>query len=114
MTDPLSPPLSPQVFQILLSLVDGGDRHGYAILRDIEDRTGGEIRLTASTLYAAIKRMLDADLIVEVDAPEETGGAPRRCYRISKAGRNLARAEAERLARTVDMARQKRLLPCKA
>ncbi len=94
--------------------MDGGDRHGYAILRDIEERTGGEIRLTASTLYAAIKRMLDAGLIAEVDAPEETGGAPRRCYRIRKAGRDVARAEAERLARAVNMARDKRLLPGKA
>ena len=110
----LTPPLSSQVFQILLSLVDGVDRHGYAILRDIEERTGGEIRLTASTLYAAIKRMLDAGLIAEVAAPEETGGAPRRCYRIRKAGRDVARAEAERLARAVNMARDKRLLPGKA
>ena len=110
----LTPPLSSQVFQILLSLVDGVDLHGYAILRDIEERTGGEIRLTASTLYAAIKRMLDAGLIAEVAAPEETGGAPRRCYRIRKAGRDVARAEAERLARAVNMARDKRLLPGKA
>ena len=110
----LTPPLSPQVFQILLSLVDGEDRHGYGILRDIEERTGGEIRLTASTLYAAIKRMLEAGLIAEVDAPEETGGAPRRCYRLRKAGRDVARAEAERLARAVDMARNKRLLSGKA
>jgi DNA-binding PadR family transcriptional regulator len=114
MSDPLTPPLSPQAFQILLSLVDGGDRHGYAILRDIEERTGGEVRLTASTLYSAIKRMLDAGLIAEVDAPEESGGAPRRCYRLRKAGRELARAEAERLARAVTMARDKRLLPGKA
>ena len=114
MSDPLTPPLSPQAFQILLSLVDAGDRHGYAILRDIEDRTNGEVRLTASTLYAAIKRMLDAGLIAEVEAPEETGGAPRRCYRIRKAGRDLARAEAERLARAVALARDKRLLPGKA
>lgn len=114
MSDPLTPPLSPQAFQILLSLVDGGDRHGYAILRDIEERTGGEVRLTASTLYAAIKRMLDAGLISEVDAPEESGGAPRRCYRLRKGGRDLARAEAERLARAVTMAREKRLLPGKA
>lgn len=114
MPAPFDPPLSPQLFQILLSLVDGADRHGYAILRDVEARTGGEVRLTASTLYAAIKRMLDAGLIAEVDAPEETGGAPRRCYRIRKAGRDLARAEAERLARAVNMARDKRLLPGKA
>jgi DNA-binding PadR family transcriptional regulator len=72
------------------------------------------VRLTASTLYAAIKRMVDGGLLVEVDAPAESGGAPRRCYRITRAGRQIAQREAERLARTVAMARDKRLLPRKA
>ena len=107
-------PLTPQAFQILLSLVDGGDLHGYAILQDIAQRTEGEVRLTASTLYAAIKRMLDAGLIAEVNAPAESGGAPRRCYRITRLGRSTAQGEAERLARAVRMARDKRLLPRKA
>jgi DNA-binding PadR family transcriptional regulator len=107
MTGPLTTP----VFQILLSLADGADLHGYAIIRDVAARTDGEVRLTASTLYAAIKRLLDARLIVEVDAPGESGGAPRRCYRITKPGRTRARDEAERLARMVAMARDKRLLP---
>jgi DNA-binding PadR family transcriptional regulator len=103
--------LSPQAFQILLSLAGGGDLHGYAIIQDVRERTSGAMSLTASTLYAAIKRMLDAGLIAEVDAPSETGGAPRRCYRITKAGLAIARREAESLARTVEMAREKRLLP---
>src|SRR5262245_3172949 len=103
--------LSPQAFQILLSLASGGNLHGYAIIQDIRDRTSGAMALTASTLYAAIKRMLEAGLIDEVDAPAETGGAPRRCYRITKAGMATARREAESLARTVEMARDKRLLP---
>ena len=107
-------PLTTPVFQILLSLVDSGDLHGYAIIQDVAERTGGEVRLTASTLYAAIKRMLDAGLVEEVEAPAETGGAPRRCYRISREGRRVAREEAERLARAVAMARDKRLLPRKA
>ena len=109
-----STPLTPQAFQILLSFADGRDLHGYAIIQDVAERTDHEIQLTASTLYAAIKRMLDAGFIVEVDAPGESGGAPRRCYRISKAGRSLARQEAERLARAVAMARDKDLLPRKA
>jgi len=109
----MNTPLTTPVFQILLSLTDG-DRHGYAIIQDILARTDGEVRLTASTLYAAIKRLLDAGLLQEIDAPEETGGAPRRCYRITKAGRQLAQREAERLARAVAMARDKRLLPRKA
>src|SRR5262245_49959566 len=106
--------LSPQAFQILLSLAGGSDLHGYAIIQDIRDRTSGEMVLTASTLYAAIKRMLDGGLIAEVEAPAESGGAPRRCYRITKAGLETARRDAERLARTVDMARRKRLLPGRA
>lgn len=106
-------PLTTPVFQILLSLVDA-DLHGYAIIQDVAARTGGEVRLTASTLYAAIRRMLDARLVVEVDAPAESGGAPRRCYRVTREGRRVAREEAERLARAVAMARDKRLLPRKA
>jgi PadR family transcriptional regulator PadR len=107
-------PLTPPVFQILLSLVGGDKVHGYSMIREIAERTEGEVQLTASTLYAAIARLLEARLIEEVDAPEKTGGAPRRCYRITKAGRQLAQREAERLARTVAMARDKRLLPRKA
>jgi DNA-binding PadR family transcriptional regulator len=103
--------LSPQSFQILLSLAGGAELHGYAIIQDIRHRTSGAMVLTASTLYAAIKRMVDAGLIVEVDAPEASGGAPRRCYRITRSGSHTARAEAEALARVVDMAREKRLLP---
>jgi DNA-binding PadR family transcriptional regulator len=103
-------PLTPQAFQILLSLVDGADLHGYAIIQDVSARTEGEVSLTASTLYAAIKRMVDAGFIVEVEATGESGGAPRRCYRITRTGRQVAQQEAERLARIVEMARDKRLL----
>ena len=110
----MNSPLTPPVFQILLSLVDAGSVHGYSIIRDIAERTSGEVELTASTLYAAIARLLEAGLIEEVEAPDKTRGAPRRCYRITKAGRQLAQREAERLARSVAMARDKRLLPRKA
>ena len=107
-------PLTPPVVQILLSLVGADKVHGYSIIRDIAERTDGEVQLTASTLYAAIARLLEAGHIQEVDAPEKTGGAPRRCYRITKAGRQLAQREAERLARSVALARDKHLLPRKA
>jgi hypothetical protein len=63
-------PLSVPVFQILLSLADR-HLHGYAIIQDIRQRTDGEVVLTASTLYAAIKRMLDGGLIVELGTHEE-------------------------------------------
>ncbi|HET7697345.1 MAG TPA: helix-turn-helix transcriptional regulator [Vicinamibacterales bacterium] len=109
----LPSPLTTPVFQILLSLADA-DRHGYAVIQDVAARTQGEVRLTASTLYAAIKRLLEARLIQEVEAPAGTGGAPRRCYRLTREGRRAAREEAERMARAVAMARDKRLLPRKA
>ena len=104
-------PLSAQVFQILLSLIDS-DMHGYALIQDIRDRTQGEVSLTASTLYAATKRLLAAGWIDEVDydTPPEDHDDRRRYYRISAAGRAAARAEALRLERLTSMARDRRLL----
>jgi DNA-binding PadR family transcriptional regulator len=108
-------PLTVPVFQILLSVSDR-DLHGYAIIQDIRDRTGGEVELTASTLYAAIKRLLDTRLIDELDTrpgPEDDDPR-RRYYRITALGLDVARLEAARLERAVKMARQKKLTPKKA
>jgi DNA-binding PadR family transcriptional regulator len=104
--------MSTQVFQILLSLLDQ-DLHGYALIQDIRQRTDGEIALTASTLYAATKRLLTADLIQEIDepvAPPPNRDTRRRYYRITARGRAAARQEAQRLERLTAMAREKRLL----
>jgi DNA-binding PadR family transcriptional regulator len=98
-------PLSVPVFHILLALVDQ-DLHGYAILNDIARRTEGEVTLTASTLYGAIARLLDEGFIAEVDSEVDR----RRSYRLTRAGRELLRLESERLARTANWARQKRVL----
>jgi len=104
-------PLSPQVFQILLSLVEN-DLHGYAIIKDVANRTEGEIRLTASTLYAAVKRLLESGWIEEVTRRARVAGEDprRRYYRLTTLGRAAARAEARRLERLAEMARAKRLL----
>lgn len=98
--------LSPQVFQVLLSLHQG-PLHGYSIIQDIRERTTGEIRLTASTLYDALARLVDQGLIVEVDAPrgEEDADSRRRYYAITKVGRQAAELEVQRLERLVRMAR---------
>jgi DNA-binding PadR family transcriptional regulator len=101
-------PLSVPVFQILLSLVDR-DLHGYAIIKDVEARTEGEVRLTASTLYGATARLLDGGLIEERGADAAT--PRRRTYRLTRAGRRLLEREAERLARATRWAAAKRLLP---
>jgi DNA-binding PadR family transcriptional regulator len=104
-------PLSQQVFQILLSLLDG-EMHGYALIQDIRRRTDGEITLTASTLYAAVKRLLGSGWIEEIalDTPPPDHDERRRYYRITSLGRAAARSEAQRLERLTAMARDKRLL----
>lgn len=105
-------PVSTQVFQILLSLVDA-DLHGYAIIQDVAERTEGEVRLTASTLYAAIKRLLDAGWIEELHRRPSDDDPRRRYYRMTTIGRQAARAEALRLERLAAMARAKRLIPAR-
>jgi DNA-binding PadR family transcriptional regulator len=106
-----SVPLSPQVFQVLLSLVDGAS-HGYAIIQDVEARTDREMRLTPSTLYDALARLVDQRLIEELDdAPDGAAASSRRrYYRLTAAGRAAAETEARRLEKLIAMARDKRLL----
>jgi DNA-binding PadR family transcriptional regulator len=105
--------VSAQAFQILLSLVDD-DLHGYAIILDIRERTGGAVSLTASTLYAALRRMLGDGWIDEVDPPLDSLDERRRYYRLTKRGHEVARREAARLDALAAMARDKRLLPRRA
>lgn len=104
-------PLSPQVLQILLSLT-GKRLHGYAIIRDVKERTDGQVRLTAGTLYSALRRMMDAGLIEETEERPvpELDDERRRYYAITHEGERTLRFEAERSAAFVAMARQKGLL----
>jgi DNA-binding PadR family transcriptional regulator len=96
----------------MVSLADGS-RHGYAIIKDVAERTGGAERLGAGTLYAIIKRLLSDDLIAEIAAAETDPRSDqrRRYYRLTALGRKVATAEAERLERAVASARSSRLLP---
>ncbi len=105
-------PLTPAVFQILVALTDG-ERHGYAIMKDVEANTRGQMRLGPGTLYRSIKRMLADGLIEECDErPDpELDDERRRYYRLTALGRRVAAAEAERLAGLVQLARAKHLLP---
>src|SRR5579864_8531463 len=107
-------PLQAATFHILLALADE-DRHGYAIIQDVADRTDGAIRLSAGTLYRSIQRMLEDGLIVEPrerPSPEEDDER-RRYYRITPLGRAVARAEARRRADLVRMARAVGFAPAK-
>ena len=104
-------PLTPAVLHVLLALADS-ERHGYGIMREVEGRTGGEVRLGPGTLYGSIKRMLADGLIEESDErPDpEMDDQRRRYYRITDFGRKVAGAEAERLARLVNTAESKKLV----
>jgi DNA-binding PadR family transcriptional regulator len=104
-------PLAPHAFQILLSLLNR-DLHGYSLIKDIEERTGGEMVLGTSTVYAAIKRMVEEGLLEEAPEParESSGGPRRRYYRITDFGRRVARAEGLRISRLQRMVAESALL----
>jgi DNA-binding PadR family transcriptional regulator len=103
--------LSPHWFQILLSLADQ-DLHGLAIMNDVLERTGGQMRLWPAMLYRNLSRLAEDELVVEIDAPiglDPKGGRPR-FYRITPMGRRACAREAQRLAAFVDVARRKKIL----
>ena len=104
-------PLTPLSFHILLALADA-DRHGYGIIKEVRERTDGEMNPGAGTLYAAVQRMLDEGLITETDDRPAVGDDERRrYYRLTEIGRHVARAEALRLARLIRIAAEKKLIP---
>jgi DNA-binding PadR family transcriptional regulator len=103
-------PLTTAMFHVLLALADG-DKHGYAILKEVEMRTNGEVQLGTGTLYGIIKRLLQNDMIVEVHHTATKNDDPRRrYYRLTDIGRETAIAEAKRLEKLVADARSKRLI----
>lgn len=104
-------PLTAALFQVLLALSDG-DKHGYAILKEVDEQSGGEVRLSTGTLYGIIKRLLTDGMIVEVRQrpPAEDDDSRRRYYRLTPWGRQVAAAEAERMEKAIAAARIKRLL----
>lgn len=105
-------PLTPAVFHILLALSDG-ERHGYGIMQDVKDQTGGRLKLGPGTLYGCLNRMLGARLVEESDErPDpELDDQRRRYYRLTDLGSRVSRLEAARLEEAVRAARQKKLLP---
>lgn len=108
-------PLSRDTLHILVALADC-DRHGYSIMREISERTGGKVRLSASTLYGAVKRLLEQGLIEELaERPDPAhDDERRRYYRLTKAGRAAAIAEAQHLEELLADARSTGLVPKKA
>lgn len=102
------------MFLILVALA-GAERHGYAIMQEMEAETGGAVTLGPGTLYRSIKRLLEGGLIAESDRkPEPDEDERRRYYRITEPGRRAALLEAERLETLLGLARRRSLAPAGA
>jgi DNA-binding PadR family transcriptional regulator len=107
-------PLPTAHFHILVALADR-DRHGYSIMQDVAARTDGKVRLSAGTLYSAVRRMLEQGLIEELrESPDpESEDERRRYYALTSLGRDVATAEARRLTALLSQARATGLIPRK-
>lgn len=108
-------PLTAAMFNVLLALSDG-EKHGYAILKDVETQTNGEVQLSTGTLYGIIKRLVNDGWIVEARRrpPAADDDQRRRYYRLTAEGRQVAVAEAQRMEKLIDRARSKRLIASRA
>jgi DNA-binding PadR family transcriptional regulator len=110
-------PLTPTVFHMLLALADG-EKHGYAIMKTVEEETQGQMQIRIGSLYGSIQRMIEAGLIRELDErpdPNLEDGAHgadsrRRYYGLTDLGRRVLTAESERIARAMSVIRAKRIL----
>lgn len=104
-------PLKPDLFQLLLVLLDG-EAHGYALMREVAQRTDGGVRILPGALYRHLRRMLELGMIEERDRrpAADAGDERRRYYAITPLGRRVAEVEAVRLAKLVERARAKDLL----
>jgi DNA-binding PadR family transcriptional regulator len=107
-----SRPLNPAVYHVLVALA-AGEKHGYAILKDVERRSEGRVSLNIGTLYAALKRLEHDGLIAESgERPDPAlDDERRRYYRITSRGQAVARAEVRRMESAVAMARAANLIP---
>lgn len=104
-------PLTEAMFHVLLALADG-EKHGYAIMKEVELSTAGSVTLSAGTLYGIIKRLVSEGMIEESRRrpPAARDDERRRYYRLTAFGREVAVAEAERLEQVLGLARAKRLV----
>jgi len=106
-------PLPQAMFHILIALGEG-EKHGYAVMQEVAERTGGRVRMSPGTLYGSIRKMLDEGLIEEFFRRAQSDDERRRYYRLTKFGRTVAAAEADRLASLLHHARLNGLVPRKS
>ena len=95
---------------VLLALA-GGDRHGYAILKDVQRQSESRLRFGPGTIYSTLQRLMEAGWVEEVDAAEHVTDARRRYYRLTRGGREAIRAEVDRLGAVLEVARAHRIHP---
>src|ERR1051326_2919395 len=102
-------PLTAPVFHIMLALADE-PKHGYAILKEVDERTQGKVHLSSGTLYAIMKRLLNDGLIEEIEGRQAQTDERRRSYRLTRLGRRVAEAEARRMEDVLRTAAEKRVI----
>jgi DNA-binding PadR family transcriptional regulator len=103
-------PLTPAVVHVLLALA-GGERHGYAILKDVQRQSGSQLRFGPGTIYGTLQRLMEAGWVEEVEAPTPAADARRRYYRLTRDGREALKSEVDRLGALLDIARGHRIQP---
>jgi DNA-binding PadR family transcriptional regulator len=105
-------PLTPGMFHVLIALADG-EKHGYAIIKEVARRTGGDVALSAGTLYTIVRRFVQEGVIAESSERPDPAldDERRRYYRLTDFGRDVARAEGRRMETALGMARAKNLIP---
>jgi len=103
-------PMTPAVIHVLLALA-GGERHGYAILKDVQRETGSQFRFGPGTIYGTLQRLMEAGWVDESTPPAADVDQRRRYYRMTRDGREALRAEVDRLGSILDAARAHRIQP---
>jgi DNA-binding PadR family transcriptional regulator len=102
-------PLTPAVFYILFALAEG-EKHGYAIMKEAESASGGQFTMGPATLYSTLQRLLELGLIEETSTSSDSERR-RRCYRLSRSGRQVFEAELNRMESLVRTAQRRKLVP---
>jgi DNA-binding PadR family transcriptional regulator len=102
--------MTPAVVHVLLALA-GGERHGYAILKDVQRHVGSRVRFGPGTIYGTLQRLMEAGWVEEAAPPGADVDQRRRYYRMTQAGRDALEVEVDRLGALLDAARAHRIRP---